>query len=259
MGRQIGMVKIFFKIQKLWQNRRRADGIRVEYFPRIQYVAASVKKSNVYFWNLVRPENVTGRTIFMSMFNGISCGSRDNEKECMSNADLVSLNAKRFWKRDNGHSLVLVQRKSSTVSVKTVHKEYGTILLKGCWLHSQKGDVQFSALRAHCLEVDSKAKDMENCRFTMQPILETVETIFRIIVSASQLSLYGAVADICEEYESLHERTGRSVVMGANEFFTRAQCDQDRSSFGLWWPSEPRSSTAAIWRTNWKAVTRQIE
>ena len=44
--------------------------------------------------------------------------------------------------------------------------------------------------------------------------LETVETIFRIIVSANQLSLYGAVAKICEEYESLHERTVRPVVMG---------------------------------------------
>ena len=44
--------------------------------------------------------------------------------------------------------------------------------------------------------------------------LETSETIFRIIVSANQLSLYGAVAEMCEEYESLHERTGRPVVMG---------------------------------------------
>ena len=44
--------------------------------------------------------------------------------------------------------------------------------------------------------------------------LETIETIFRIIVSANQLSLYGAVAEMCEAYESLHERTGRPVVMG---------------------------------------------
>ena len=44
--------------------------------------------------------------------------------------------------------------------------------------------------------------------------LATIETIFRIIVSANQLSLYGAVANMCEEYESLHERTGRPVVMG---------------------------------------------
>ena len=43
--------------------------------------------------------------------------------------------------------------------------------------------------------------------------LETIETIFRIIVSANQLSLYGAVAEICEEYESLHDRTGRPVVI----------------------------------------------
>ena len=43
---------------------------------------------------------------------------------------------------------------------------------------------------------------------------ETIETIFLIIVSANQLSLYGAVAEMCEEYESLHERTERPVVMG---------------------------------------------
>ena len=44
--------------------------------------------------------------------------------------------------------------------------------------------------------------------------LETVETMFRIIVSANQLSLYEAVAEMCEEYETLHERTGRPIVMG---------------------------------------------
>ena len=41
--------------------------------------------------------------------------------------------------------------------------------------------------------------------------METIETIFRISMSANELSLYGAVAEICEEYESLHERP---VVMG---------------------------------------------
>ena len=44
---------------------------------------------------------------------------------------------------------------------------------------------------------------------------ETIETVFRIIVCANQLSLYGAVAKICEEYESFHERTGQlDVLMG---------------------------------------------
>ena len=40
MGTKIGMVQIISGMQKLGQNRRRANGIRVEYFPRIQYVAA---------------------------------------------------------------------------------------------------------------------------------------------------------------------------------------------------------------------------
>ena len=44
--------------------------------------------------------------------------------------------------------------------------------------------------------------------------LEMIETVFRIIVSANQLSLYGAIAEICEEYETLDERTVRPVVMG---------------------------------------------
>ena len=58
---------------------------------------SSVKKSKVLLLRLGEtPENFTGRIIFMSMFNDISCGSKDNEKECESNAQLVSLYAKRF-------------------------------------------------------------------------------------------------------------------------------------------------------------------
>ena len=39
--------------------------------------------------------------------------------------------------------------------------------------------------------------------------------MLRIIVSANQLSLYGAVEEMCEEYESLHDRSWRpDMVMG---------------------------------------------
>ena len=44
------------------------------------------------------PENFTGRILFMSMFNGIFCGTKDNEKECLANARLASLYARRFGK-----------------------------------------------------------------------------------------------------------------------------------------------------------------
>ena len=39
----------------------------------------------------------------------------------------------------------------------------------------------------------------------------TIETIFRIIVFANQLSLYGAVANMYEEFESHQDRSGCSL------------------------------------------------
>ena len=44
----------------------------------------------------VTPEKFTGLIFFMSMFNDISWGSKDNNKECESSAQFVSLCAKKF-------------------------------------------------------------------------------------------------------------------------------------------------------------------
>ena len=44
------------------------------------------------------PENFTGRILFMSMFNDISCGTKDNERESLANGKDVSTYAKRFGK-----------------------------------------------------------------------------------------------------------------------------------------------------------------
>ena len=63
------------------------------------------------------------------------------------------LSMRKDSEQDNGHFSVSVLRKSGTVSVKTVHKEYGTIWLKGCCWGLQKADVQISALQVHCPEV----------------------------------------------------------------------------------------------------------
>ena len=42
----------------------------------------------------------------------------------------------------------------------------------------------------------------------------TIGTVFRTIISGNQLSIYGAVADMCEECDSCHDRTRRPVVEG---------------------------------------------
>ena len=44
--------------------------------------------------------------------------------------------------------------------------------------------------------------------------LETIETVFRTITSVNQLSPYGAVAEMFEEYETFHDRTVKPVVGG---------------------------------------------
>ena len=43
----------------------------------------------------------------------------------------------------------------------------------------------------------------------------TIVTVFRIIFSANQLSIYGAVANMCEEFEAHQDRSGEpDVLMG---------------------------------------------
>ena len=113
----------------------------------------------------------------------------------------------RDVEKDNGHSLVLVLKRSGTLSVKTVHRENVTIWRKGCCWNSQKVDVQFSVPQL-IVQRSTQSKGHGKLSIHYAADLETIETIFRIIVSANQLSLCGAVAEICEEYES------RPVVMG---------------------------------------------
>ena len=42
------------------------------------------------------PETCTGRILFILMFNDISCDKKDNEEECLANAKVVSIFAKKF-------------------------------------------------------------------------------------------------------------------------------------------------------------------
>ena len=72
-------------------------------------------------------------------------------------------------------------------------------------------------LRLHCPGVISKAKDTENCRYILLRIIQQLR-LFRIIVSANQLSLYGAVSDLCEEFETHQDRSGQPDVLMGQSF-----------------------------------------
>ena len=116
--------------------------------------------------------------------------------------------------KDKGHLLVLVLRKSCTVSVKTVHKEYGNNIGERILVEIAQSGCPIFRATSPLSRGQLKSKGHGKLSIHYGADQETSETIFRIIVSANQLSLYGAVAEMCEEYESFHERTGRPVVMG---------------------------------------------
>ena len=60
------------------------------------------------------PENFTGRILFMSMFNDISFGTKDNEKNAWQ-MPKSSLYMQRGLEKDNGHSLVQFPKRSGIV------------------------------------------------------------------------------------------------------------------------------------------------
>ena len=90
----------WFKSSQEYRTLDGIDGEPMEFewniFPGFTTLQLSHKVQELLSRLSGTPEKFTGRIIFMSMFNDISWGSRDNEKECKSNAQLVSLFAKRF-------------------------------------------------------------------------------------------------------------------------------------------------------------------
>ena len=90
----------WFKSSKEYKALDRIDGEPMEFewifFPGFNTLQLSHKVQELLLRLSVTPEKFTGRIIFMSMFNDISWGSKDNEKECKSNDQLVSLFAMRF-------------------------------------------------------------------------------------------------------------------------------------------------------------------
>ena len=168
----------WIKSSQTYRNFDRIDGESVEYFPRIQYVAAQWrsqkfalqigtntskfhrKNSNYvdvqrhFLWNKGQWRRMSGK-----------CSTR-------------IFICKKIWKRTMVIHRSWFWEKSGIPSKKTVNKEFGTKLQKGCCWNSLIADVHFSVLRLHCPEVNSEAKDMLNCRYILQPIRKRLRQFF---------------------------------------------------------------------------------
>ena len=143
-------------------------------------------------------------------------GTKDNEQECIANATLVSFFAKRFpagrwsfrgpgsetkwystdnerpggeWDRVAGLMMIKFRESGHPVFRSTSSLSRGTLKSKG----GGKLSIHF------CADGD------------------TIETVFRTIISVNQLSIYGAVSDLCEEYGTCQARTVRPLLAGQSD------------------------------------------
>ena len=91
----------WIKSSQSYRNFDRIDGEPTEFewniFPGFDTLQLCDKVKSLLSRLGETPEKFTGRILFMSMFNDISCGTRDNEQECLANARLVSLYARNIW------------------------------------------------------------------------------------------------------------------------------------------------------------------
>ena len=150
----------------------------------------------------------------MSMFNDISCDRKGNKEECLANARVVKVLAKKFgigqW---------------SFIGPGSEKKWYSgeENSPQGVWDHiademllefAESGHPIFRATTPSSRGIlKSKGHGKLSIHFTAD--YPTIETVFRIIISANQLSIYGAVATICEEFETHQDGSGElDVLMG---------------------------------------------
>ena len=180
-------------------------------FPGFTTLQLSDRISNLLSSLGQSPEAFTGRILFMSMFNDISCEGKDNKQQCFRNADFVKTFARRFgigqWSFIGPGS-----EKKWYLSENSPQGEWDRIAEDMLLEFAKSGHPIFRATTPLSRgKLKSKGKGKVSIHFSAEP--ETIDTIYRIILSANQLSIYGAVAAICEEFVGQPDNTGEPVIL----------------------------------------------
>ena len=159
------------------------------------------------------PDTFTGRILFMSMFNDISCDRKDNKDECLANAGVVKVLARRFgigqWSFIGPGS-----EKKWYSSENSPQGAWDNIAEQMLLEFAESGHPTFRATTPLSRGI-LKSKGRGNLSIHFAADGYTIDTIFRIILSVNQLSVYGAVAAVCEEFASHQDGSGElEILMG---------------------------------------------
>ena len=148
----------------------------------------------------------------------VSCGEMKTMKRNVLLIPHLCLYSQKDFQQDVGHSSNLGQKQSGTPLTKKDQEENGIESLYWWWSkNSEKVDTQLSEQRVRCPEERSKAKEVENYLFTS--VLMVIRLKLFFAQSVNQLSIYGAVSDLCEEYSICRTSTSRPVVAEKSDPF----------------------------------------
>ena len=152
------------------------------------------------------------------MFNDVSCYK--GNKECLANARVDKVLAKKIaigqWSFIDSGSEKKCNSMDNNIPQGGCDHIADEMLLE----FAESGHPIFRATTplSRCI-LKSKGHGELSIHFTAGH--PTIETVFRIIISANQLRIYGAVANICEEFEAHQDRSaepdvlmGQSIVLG---------------------------------------------
>ena len=147
------------------------------------------------------------------MFNDISCDRKDNKDECLRNAGVVKVLARRFgvgqWSFIGPGS-----EKKWYSSENSPQGAWDDIAEQMLLEFAESGHPIFRATTPLSWgSLESKGRGKLSIHFAADQV--TVDTIYRIILSVNQLSVYGAVAAVCEEFEGHQDGSGEfEILMG---------------------------------------------
>ena len=152
----------------------------------------------------------------MSMFNDIMWGTTDNEQECIANATLVSLFAKRFpagrWSFLGPGS----EKEWYSTYIDRPRGEWDRVAELMMIKFGESGHPVFRAT-SPLPRGTLKSKSGGKLSINYCADQDTITTVFRKITSVNQLSIFGAVSDVCEEHGTCQTRTGRPVLAGQSD------------------------------------------
>ena len=147
----------------------------------------------------------------MSMFNDISCDRKGNKDECLANAEVVKVLARRFgvgqWSFIGSSS-----EKKWYSAENSPQGAWDQIAEQMLLEFAESGHPTFRATTPLSRGIlKSKGRGQLSIHFAADG--DTIDTIFRIVLSVNQLSIYGAVAALCEEFESHQDGSGEPEIL----------------------------------------------